>query len=67
MEFPVICFDLPCAIFPERLPLVLCFSVHTVLFRFKCRPLIIEFIFSFIITVGNHFIVGLGVLIKRCF
>lgn len=67
MELSIICFDLPCAIFPECLFLFLDFSVDTILFWFNCRPLIFKFVFGFIITVGNHFIVGLGILIKRCF
>lgn len=67
MELSIICFDLPRAIFSECLPLALCFSVDTILFWFNRRPLVFKFVFSFIITVGNHFIVGLRVLIKRCF
>lgn len=67
MELAIICFDLPCAIFPECLPLVLCLSVDVILLWFKCRPLIFKFILSFVITVGNYLIVGLRILIKCCF
>lgn len=53
--------------FPECLFLFLDFSVDTILFWFNCRPLVFKFVFGFIITVGNHFIIGLGILIKCCF
>lgn len=67
MELAIICFNLPCAIFPECLPFVLCFSVDAILLWLECRPLIFKFVFSFVITVGNHLIVGLRILIKCCF
>lgn len=67
VELSVICFDLPRAIFPECLSLLLSFSVDTILFWFNRGPLIFKFVFSFIITVGDHFIVGLRLLIKCCF
>lgn len=67
MEASVIGFDLPCTVFFERLPGFLCFFVNPILLWFHRRFVVVKLIFCFIITVGDHFIIRLRILVKRRF
>lgn len=64
VEASIICFDLPCTVFSECLPSFLCFAIDSILYRFNLRFLVFKFIFCFIVTVGNHFVIRLGALLK---
>lgn len=50
--------------FFEWLPVFLCFSVNSILLWFHRRPLVFKFIFCFIITVRDHFVIRLRILLK---
>ena len=53
--------------FFERLPGFLRFFVNPILLWFHRRFVVVKLIFCFIITVGDHFIIRLRILVKRRF